>query len=114
LREVAERMGVAAYLVDGAQDIDPAWVQGRTRIGLTAGASAPEVLLRGVCERLRELGAQSIRSIDGVIEDTVFPMPRGLGSAATANATTKAETRTETKTETTTETKTETNTETNA
>ena len=82
LREVAERMGVPAYLVDGAQDIDPQWVRGRARIGLTAGASAPEVLLRGVCDRLRELGAQSIRSIDGVVENIVFPMPRGLGRAA--------------------------------
>jgi 4-hydroxy-3-methylbut-2-enyl diphosphate reductase len=82
LREVAERMGVPAYLVDGAQDIDPQWVLGRTRIGLTAGASAPEVLLRGVCDRLRELGARSIRSIGGVVEDIVFPLPRGLGGHA--------------------------------
>jgi 4-hydroxy-3-methylbut-2-enyl diphosphate reductase len=81
LREVAERMGVPSYLVDGAQDIDPQWVQGCKRIGLTAGASAPEVLLRGVCERLRELGAQSIRSVEGVVENTVFPLPRGLGGA---------------------------------
>jgi 4-hydroxy-3-methylbut-2-enyl diphosphate reductase len=82
LREVAERMGVPAYLVDGAQDIEAQWVRGRTRVGLTAGASAPEVLLRGVCDRLRELGAQSIRSIDGVVENIVFPLPRGLGGAA--------------------------------
>jgi 4-hydroxy-3-methylbut-2-enyl diphosphate reductase len=86
LREVAERMGVAAYLVDGADDIDPAWVRGRARIGLTAGASAPEVLLRGVCDRLRELGAQSVRPIAGVIEDIVFPLPRGLGNAVAGSA----------------------------
>jgi 4-hydroxy-3-methylbut-2-en-1-yl diphosphate reductase len=84
LREVAERMGVPAYLVDGPEDIDPQWVQGRVRIGLTAGASAPEVLLQGVCERLRELGAKSIRAIDGVVEDIVFPMPRGLGGTPVA------------------------------
>jgi 4-hydroxy-3-methylbut-2-enyl diphosphate reductase len=83
LREVAERMGVPAYLVDSPGDIDAQWVAGRSRVGLTAGASAPEVLLRGVCDRLRELGAVSIRSIEGVVEDIVFPMPRGLGGAAT-------------------------------
>jgi 4-hydroxy-3-methylbut-2-enyl diphosphate reductase len=82
LREVAERMGVPAHLVDGAADIDPRWIEGRSRIGLTAGASAPEILLRQVCERLRSLGAVSIRSVDGVVEDVVFPMPRGLGGAS--------------------------------
>ncbi len=82
LREVAERMGVAAYLVDGADDIDPSWIRGRTRIGLTAGASAPEVLLQDVCARLRELGARSVRSIEGIVEDVVFPLPKGLGGAA--------------------------------
>jgi 4-hydroxy-3-methylbut-2-enyl diphosphate reductase len=80
LREVAERMGVPAFLVDRAQDIDPAWMQGRTRIGLTAGASAPEVLVREVTDRLRELGARTVRCMDGVIEDIVFPLPKGLGA----------------------------------
>ena len=79
LREVAERMGVSAYLVDNAGDIDPAWVRNRTRIGLTAGASAPEVLVRQVADRLRELGAGAVRTIAGVVEDVVFPLPRGLG-----------------------------------
>ena len=87
LREVAERMGVAAYLVDRAADLDPAWVQGRARVGLTAGASAPEVLLEEVTQRLRALGARSVRSMDGVIEDIVFPLPRGLGAAAADAAT---------------------------
>jgi 4-hydroxy-3-methylbut-2-enyl diphosphate reductase len=82
LREVAERMGVPAYLVDGAADIDPAWVRGRTRVGLTAGASAPEILVREVTDRLRELGARSVRSMEGVVEDIVFPLPRGLGAGA--------------------------------
>jgi 4-hydroxy-3-methylbut-2-enyl diphosphate reductase len=81
LREVAQRMGVAAYLVDGAADIDPQWLRGRSRVGLTAGASAPESVVQGVCDRLRELGARSIRSMEGVIEGVVFPMPRGLGGA---------------------------------
>ena len=82
LREVAERMGVPAYLVDGAADIDPAWLRGIERVGLTAGASAPERLVQQVAERLRELGAQSVRTLDGVVETVVFPLPKGLGGTA--------------------------------
>jgi 4-hydroxy-3-methylbut-2-enyl diphosphate reductase len=78
LREVAERMGIPAYLVDGAQDVDPAWVVGRRRVGLTAGASAPEVLVRAVTDRLRELGARSVRAMPGKQEAVVFPLPKGL------------------------------------
>jgi 4-hydroxy-3-methylbut-2-enyl diphosphate reductase len=84
LREVAERMGVPAYLVDGAAGIDPAWLAGASRVGLTAGASAPELLVQEVAQRLRELGARSVRTIDGVIEDIVFPLPKGLGGNALA------------------------------
>jgi len=82
LREVAERFGVPAYLVDGASAIDPAWVQGRQRIGVTAGASAPDVLVDAVVDRLRELGAASVRPLSGVEENVVFPLPKGLGKAA--------------------------------
>jgi 4-hydroxy-3-methylbut-2-enyl diphosphate reductase len=82
LREVAERFGVPAHLVDGAEDIDPAWVQGRQRIGITAGASAPEVLVDAVVNRLRELGAGSVRPLSGVEENVVFPLPKGLGKVA--------------------------------
>jgi 4-hydroxy-3-methylbut-2-en-1-yl diphosphate reductase len=82
LREVAERFGVPAHLVDGADDIDPAWVQGRQRIGITAGASAPEVLVDAVVNRLRELGAGSVRPLSGVEENVVFPLPKGLGKVA--------------------------------
>jgi 4-hydroxy-3-methylbut-2-en-1-yl diphosphate reductase len=78
LRELAERQGVTAYLIDGAAEIDPAWVQGRTRIGITAGASAPEVLVRGVIERLRELGADQVGELDGEPENMVFALPREL------------------------------------
>jgi 4-hydroxy-3-methylbut-2-enyl diphosphate reductase len=81
LREVAERFGVAAHLVDSADGIDPAWVQGRERIGVTAGASAPEVLVDAVVARLRELGAGSVRPLSGVEENVVFPLPKGLGRA---------------------------------
>ena len=78
LRELAEREGVEAHLVDGAAEIDPRWVAGRRHVGVTAGASAPEVLVRGVIERLRELGAHSVRDLDGEPEDMVFALPKEL------------------------------------
>ena len=78
LRELAEREGVEAHLIDGAGEIDPRWVQGRSRIGVSAGASAPEVLVRGVIERLQHLGAASVRELDGKPEDMVFALPREL------------------------------------
>jgi 4-hydroxy-3-methylbut-2-en-1-yl diphosphate reductase len=78
LRELAEREGVEAYLIDGAIEIDPHWVQGRKRIGITAGASAPEVLVRGVIERLRELGAEHVAELSGEPEDMVFALPKEL------------------------------------
>ena len=79
---MAERFGVPAYLVDGADNIDPAWMQGRERIGVTAGASAPEVLVDAVVKRLREMGAGSVRPLSGVEEKVVFPLPKGLGKVA--------------------------------
>ena len=82
LREVAERFGVPAHLVDGADNIDPSWVRGRQRIGVTAGASAPEVLVDAVVNRLRALGAGSVRPLAGVQESVVFPLPKGLGKVA--------------------------------
>jgi 4-hydroxy-3-methylbut-2-enyl diphosphate reductase len=78
LRELAEREGVEAHLVDGASEIDPAWVAGRRHVGVTAGASAPEVLVRGVIERLQQLGAGAVRELDGEPEDMVFALPREL------------------------------------
>lgn len=78
LREVAEKMGTAAYMVDNASQIDPAWLQDKPRIGLTAGASAPEVLVQAVIDRLKEYGAKSVRPLDGVEENVTFPMPKGL------------------------------------
>ncbi len=78
LREVAERRGAASYLIDGADSIDPAWLQGRTRIGITAGASAPEVLVRSVIDRLKALGAVSVRTMPGLEENVAFPLPREL------------------------------------
>ena len=78
LRELAERQGVESYLIDGASEIDPAWVQGRTRIGITAGASAPDVLVRGVIDRLNELGATQVTELKGEPENMVFALPREL------------------------------------
>ncbi|WP_208622044.1 4-hydroxy-3-methylbut-2-enyl diphosphate reductase [Bordetella genomosp. 12] len=78
LREVAERIGVQAHLVDGASAIDPAWLVGRHRVGITAGASAPEVLVRQVIDRVRELGAVSVRTMPGLEENVAFPLPKGL------------------------------------
>ena len=78
LRELAEREGVEAYLIDGADEIDPHWVEGRRHIGVTAGASAPDVLVQGVIARLRELGAGGLRELDGKPEDMVFALPKEL------------------------------------
>ena len=78
LREVAEQFGVPAYLIDNAAQIDPSWLTGRKRIGVTAGASAPEVLVDEVVARLRELGAASVRMLEGAPENVNFPLPREL------------------------------------
>ncbi|MCA3220173.1 MAG: 4-hydroxy-3-methylbut-2-enyl diphosphate reductase [Burkholderiales bacterium] len=82
LREVAERFGVPAYLVDRAADLDPAWLTGRARVGVTAGASAPELLVNELVQRLQVLGAKSVRPLDGVKEEVVFPLPKGLAKLA--------------------------------
>jgi 4-hydroxy-3-methylbut-2-enyl diphosphate reductase len=84
LREVAEKKGAVAYMVDNASQIDPAWLEGKRRIGLTAGASAPEVLVEAVIARLKECGAQSVRVLSGVEENVTFPLPKGLSGVAAA------------------------------
>ena len=78
LREVAENLGVAAYMVDSASEIDPRWVSGKERVGVTAGASAPEILVRAVIDRLNQLGIGSVADLDGVREKVGFPLPKGL------------------------------------
>ena len=78
LRELAERMGTSAYMVDSADDLQASWFEGKGRVGLTAGASAPDVLVQAVIARLRALGALSVRSLDGVQETMKFPLPKGL------------------------------------
>jgi len=84
LREVAEKKGTAAYMVDNADQVNPAWIEGAARIGVTAGASAPEVLVHAVIDRLKELGAKSVRPLPGVEENVTFPMPKGLSATRLA------------------------------
>ncbi|MDH4479897.1 MAG: 4-hydroxy-3-methylbut-2-enyl diphosphate reductase [Rhodoferax sp.] len=78
LREVAQKLGTESYMVDHADELQAAWFEGRSRVGLTAGASAPDVLVQAVIARLRELGAVSVRKMDGVVETIKFPLPKGL------------------------------------
>jgi len=78
LREVAEHMGAQAYMVDSADDLRPEWIAGRRRIGVSAGASAPEVLVIELIERLKSLGAKRVQQLDGITEHVVFTLPREL------------------------------------
>ena len=78
LREVSENMGVPAYLVDNASDLRAEWIDGKRRVGITAGASAPEVLVEELIARLKSLGAKSVRPLEGISENVVFTLPRGL------------------------------------
>jgi 4-hydroxy-3-methylbut-2-enyl diphosphate reductase len=78
LRELGSRMGADSYMIDSADELQNEWFEGKHRVGLTAGASAPEVLVQDVILRLRALGATSIRKLDGVTETIKFPLPKGL------------------------------------
>ena len=78
LRELAARLGTLAYMVDSAAELRPEWFDGVARVGLTAGASAPEVLVREVIDRIKVLGAVSVRKMDGIEETIKFPLPKGL------------------------------------
>ncbi|MDH5858522.1 4-hydroxy-3-methylbut-2-enyl diphosphate reductase [Lampropedia aestuarii] len=78
LRDLAEQLGTPGYMVDDASELQPEWFENAQTVGLTAGASAPEVLVEGVISRLRELGALSVRKMDGVQETIRFPLPKGL------------------------------------
>ncbi len=78
LREVSQKMGTVSFMVDNAEQINPEWIVNCDRIGVTAGASAPEVLVKQVIDRLRDFGAKSVRILDGVEENVTFPMPKGL------------------------------------
>ncbi|MBL0917388.1 MAG: 4-hydroxy-3-methylbut-2-enyl diphosphate reductase [Hydrogenophaga sp.] len=78
LRELAVKLGTPGYMVDNADELRPEWFEGKARVGLTAGASAPEVLVQQVIDRLKALGAISVRSMDGLTETVKFPLPKGL------------------------------------
>ena len=78
LCELAQRMGAAAHLIDSAENIDPAWLRDKHRVGVTAGASAPEILVQQVVEGLRKLGAESPSEMKGRAENITFSMPREL------------------------------------
>jgi len=78
LAELARKLGVPAYMVDSADELQPQWLEGRSRVGLTAGASAPELLVNQVIDRVRSLGAVAVRKMDGVQETIRFPLPKGL------------------------------------
>lgn len=86
LREVAQRLNTPSYLVDSEEDLRAEWFEGKVRVGLTAGASAPEVLVKSVVARLREMGAVSVRTLPGVEESVRFPLPVGLGDKSMAAA----------------------------
>ncbi len=78
LREVARKLGTQSYMVDNADELQAAWFDGCKRVGLTAGASAPEILVKAVIDRIKALGAVSVRKMDGIQETVKFPLPKGL------------------------------------
>lgn len=82
LREVAEKMGCEAYLVDRLEAVNPSWLKGKRCIGVTAGASAPESLVQELVEGLRGLGARGVKALEGIEEHVSFPLPRGLGGSS--------------------------------
>ena len=78
LRELAKKLGTESYMVDNAEELKAEWFEGRSRVGLTAGASAPEILVKAVIDRIKALGAVSVRKMDGIEETVKFPLPKGL------------------------------------
>jgi len=78
LREVAQHQGIPAYMVDNASELNPGWLHGKERVGITAGASAPEVLVQAVIDKLKSLGAVSVRDVEGIAERVTFPLPKRL------------------------------------
>jgi 4-hydroxy-3-methylbut-2-enyl diphosphate reductase len=78
LREVAMKLGTESHMVDSADELQASWFEGKSRVGLTAGASAPEILVRQVIERIKALGAISVRTMEGLTESVKFPLPKGL------------------------------------
>ena len=75
---MAENQGVPAYMVDNTSELNPAWLHGKARVGITAGASAPEVLVQAVIDKLKTLGADSVHDVEGIAERVTFPLPKPL------------------------------------
>ena len=90
LSELARKLGTESYMVDSADELQSQWFEGRQRVGLTAGASAPEILVRQVIDRIKALGAVSVRKMDGIEETVKFPLPKGLRLNAGDDAETNA------------------------
>ena len=78
LRELSEKLGVPSYMVDAPEQLKPEWFVGKKRIGLTAGASAPESLAQSIAARIQEFGPRQVRALDGVVEDVTFSLPKNL------------------------------------
>ncbi|MBU3613635.1 4-hydroxy-3-methylbut-2-enyl diphosphate reductase [Polynucleobacter sp. Latsch14-2] len=78
LRELAEKLGVPSYMVDAPEQLKPEWFVGKRRVGLTAGASAPESLAQAIVNRIQEFGPRQVRNLDGVVEDVIFSLPKNL------------------------------------
>ena len=78
LAELSQRLGTPAYMVDDPSELQAAWIEGHARVGITAGASAPEILVQSVIDKLRALGAVSVQTMSGVEESVQFPLPKGL------------------------------------
>ena len=85
LREVADNMKVSAYLVDNADEVQVEWLSGKSHVGITAGASAPEVLVQAVIARLKQLGATTVHELSGISENVVFPLPKALNQSAVSS-----------------------------
>lgn len=85
LREVAAKRGAPAFMIDRAEELQAGWLAGKRRVGVTAGASAPEVLVQEVIARLKELGAQNVTELGGAVEKVVFPLPKGLAARSAAS-----------------------------
>ena len=86
LREVAANRGIASHMIDSAAELRPEWLDGKRTVGVTAGASAPEILVQQVIARLRELGAAEVRELEGAVETVMFPLPRGLAARSQRGA----------------------------
>jgi len=82
LREVAQNMGVESYMIDNAVQLQVEWLDGKNKIGITAGASAPEVLVQEIVERLKRMGAREVIDLQGTVENVVFPLPKSLNLAS--------------------------------